>query len=62
MDWYFKACEFKHDYLEAHSNISKIFDMLKFTDADIFAAMKKYPKLNPFMFYFYLGLAYDGKN
>ncbi len=61
MEWYFKACERDHEYKTAHVNVSDIFDTLNYTDDDIFAAMKKYPKLDPFMFYYYLGLAYYDK-
>jgi hypothetical protein len=59
IDCYFKACEYNHKYLAAHVNLIYMFDKLKFTDADILATMKKYLKLDPFMFYYFLGSAYD---
>jgi tetratricopeptide (TPR) repeat protein len=61
MDWYFKACEYDHKHKKAHFNVSNMFDMLNFTYFDIIIAMRKYPKLDPFMFYYYLGLAYFNK-
>jgi tetratricopeptide (TPR) repeat protein len=61
MVWYFKACEFDHEYKTAHVNVSDVFDELNFTDEQIYEEMTKYPKLDPFMFYYYLGLAYYDK-
>lgn len=42
-------------------NVSDVFDQLEYTDDQIFAAMKNYPKLDTFIFYYYLGLAYYDK-
>lgn len=61
MDWYFKACEYDHEYKTAHVNVSDIFDKLNYTDEKIFQTMKNYSKLDPYMFYYYLGLAYYDK-
>lgn len=63
MIWYFKACEYDHEYKTAHVNVSDIFDTLNYNDEQIQEAMKSYPKLDTFMFFYYLGLAYyDKKN
>jgi hypothetical protein len=61
MDWCFKACEIDHESLMAHINLRNIFEKLNFYEADILAAMKKYQKLDTFMFYYKLGMAYYDK-
>lgn len=50
------------EYKAAHKNATDIFDQLKYNDDRIIAEMDKYAKLNPFMFYYYLGLAYYDKD
>lgn len=62
MVWYFKACELDPEYKAAHKNATDIFDELKYDDDRIIAEMSKYVKLDPFMFYYYIGLAYYDKD
>lgn len=48
-------------YKTAHVNASDIFDHLKYSDGQILDEMNKYKNLDPFNFYYYLGLAYYDK-
>ena len=61
LKWYMRACEHDHLYKAAHVNASDIFDKLNYTDEQIIAEMNNYGKLDPFNFYYYLGLAYYDK-
>jgi tetratricopeptide (TPR) repeat protein len=63
LPWYMRACELEREYNKtAHGSAINIFTTLKYDDNKIFEVMKSYPKLDPFMFYYYLGLAYYDKN
>lgn len=61
LKWYMRACEYDHEYKTAHVNASDIFDHFQYSDQQILDTMKSYGKLDPFYFYYYLGLAYYDK-
>jgi len=40
--WYFKACEIKFNYTEAHTNLTDVFDALNASDDNILSESQAY--------------------